>query len=59
MTTKIKQTDKGTWIAYEEANSSTVDCMEYEEFDTAQEAQDWVDNLNEITDYYNAEGEDD
>jgi len=55
MTTKIKPTDHGTFIVYE-ANDS--DEMEYEEFDSWEEANEWKKSMDDIMDYYDVDTDD-
>lgn len=52
MATKIKQTDNGKFIVYE---SNDSDDMEYEEFDTWNEAEEWRQSLDEIVEYYDVD----
>lgn len=49
MTTKIRPTNYGKWVVYETADS---DCPEVEiaEFDTQDEAKDWLDDFNRCVD---------
>jgi hypothetical protein len=59
MTTKIKPTDKGTWIVYEDADSDCPEVMEIEEFDTYPEAKEWLDDFNAVFDSLDEEDLDD
>ena len=49
MTTKIKQTDHGTWIVYEgNGGDSDNSYFEYDEFNTVVEAAEYLTNLEEV-----------
>lgn len=54
MTTKIRPTDHNTFIVYED---NSTDEFEYEEFGTWDEAKSWLDNFNEIADYYDVDSD--